>query len=166
MIRRKPRYQPGPKQPPRIILTEASIHALQDCLEPEIQKQYEGIAYLLGHSDGSTTLAVSALRPEARTTSGSFDVSLQAMAKVVRAAANLGLQVVGQVHTHPGRAYHSNGDKTGARIAYSGYASIVLPDYGRHLPSLDGAAFYIYRASRGFVVLDPSCITIAPMRVI
>jgi len=134
-------------------------------MDSEIRKGHEGIAYLLGQSNGTTTLAISAIRPDARTTRGSFTVASPAMAQVVRSAVKLGLQVVGQVHTHPGQAYHSDGDEDGTRIAYSGYVSIVLPDYGRHLPALDGVVAYMFRSIHGFVPLDPSRISIVPGRV-
>jgi proteasome lid subunit RPN8/RPN11 len=84
------------------------------------------------------------------------------MAKVVRAAVDRGLQVVGQVHTHPDDAYHSAGDEDGARIAYTGYVSVVLPDYGRHLPALTRAAAYFFQAGKGFVPIDAGAITIVP----
>ena len=50
-----------------------------------------------------------------------------------------GLQVVGQLHTHPGEAHHSAGDLEGMRIRYPGYFSIVVPDYGSQLPSFKHA---------------------------
>jgi proteasome lid subunit RPN8/RPN11 len=114
-------------------------------MAPEIAMGCEGIAYLLGQTDGATTLVVGTIRPESRTTPGSFSVSSVAMARIVRRANDLGLQVVGQVHSHPGQACHSAGDDEGARISYDGYVSIVVPDYGRRLPSLAGAAVYFYR---------------------
>jgi proteasome lid subunit RPN8/RPN11 len=86
------------------------------------------------------------------------------MARIVRSAANNGLQVVGQLHTHPGEAYHSDGDEYGARIAYSGYVSIVVPAYGRRLPALDGAAVFFFRNRLGFLQLDPSRFTIVSAR--
>lgn len=61
------------------------------------------------------------------------------MAETVRAAAVLRLAVVAQVHTHPKSAYHSESDIKGTNIRYSGFASIVLPDYGDALPALDRA---------------------------
>jgi proteasome lid subunit RPN8/RPN11 len=67
------------------------------------------------------------------------------MAGVVRKANDAGLQVIGQIHTHPRQAYHSDGDEDGAGIAYDGYVSIVFLNYGRQLPSLSGAAIYFYR---------------------
>ena len=161
----KPRYKPGPPPPPQLVISQACMDALAACLGPEIRSGQEGIAYLLGQSDGTTTVALAAIRPEAQVTRGSFLVSAPAMAKVVRAAVDRGLQVVGQVHTHPGDAYHSDGDDEGARIAFTGYASIVLPDYGRHLPALTRAVAYFYRAGNGFVALDAPCVIIVPATV-
>jgi proteasome lid subunit RPN8/RPN11 len=131
--------------PRRILLPEAAVDAIRDCLANEIAVGHEGIAYLLGQTNGETTLIVGSFRPDAETTIGSFKVSSQAMARVVRTATDAGLQVVGQIHTHPGTAYHSDGDVEGARIAYDGYVSIVVPDHGRKLPSFVGAAIYFYR---------------------
>lgn len=152
--RREPRFKSGAAPRPRLLLTEPCLAALSMCMQPEIRIGHEGICYLLGQTDGFTTLAVAAIRPEASTTERSFDVAAPAMARVVRSAVDLGLQVVGQVHTHPASAYHSSGDEVGARIAYAGYASLVLPDYGRRLPRLEGAAAYMYRAQRQFALLQ------------
>lgn len=145
--------------PRRLVLTQASMLAIRDSMAPEIERGHEGIAYLFGITNGTTTVVVGAIRPESRTSSGSFNVSSIAMARVVRAATNAGLQVIGQIHTHPGRAYHSGGDEEGARIAYEGYISIVVPDYGRRLPSLEGGAFYFYRAG-AFSELSPKSIKV------
>jgi len=131
--------------PTRVTLTESCLNAMRACMAPEIELGHEGVAYLLGLTTGDSTVIVGAIRPDSHTTIGSFNVSSVAMARVVRAAGNAGLQVVGQVHTHPGSAYHSGGDDDGARIAYDGYISIVVPNYGRELPALRGAAIYAYR---------------------
>jgi len=100
--------------------------------------------------------------PEARTTEGSFHVPPPAMLFCMRAAARFELQVVAQVHTHPGQAYHSDGDVEGARIRYPGYTSLVLPDYGRHLPSLAGAATYLWQKPHGWMELSADDIIIIP----
>lgn len=142
---------------PRLIVTEASLHAMRECVATEIALHHEGITYLLGQTNGTTTIVIGAIRPNANTTRGSFEVSSVAMARVVRTAASAGLDVVGQLHTHPTHAYHSEGDEEGARIAYNGYVSIVVPDYGHHLPSLAGAAIYFYR-NRSFTQLGAEAI--------
>lgn len=141
--------------PYKIVITNGCVQALTTCLAPERKKRHEGIAYLFGQTDGEITLAVGAIRPEADTTRGSFYVPPQAMAKIVRSVCEMNLKVIGQIHTHPGEAYHSSGDDEGARIAYSGYTSIVLPEYGRYLPNLTGAAIYMYQSDqKGFVELS------------
>jgi hypothetical protein len=84
------------------------------------------------------------------------------MAKVVRVAMGYGLQVVGQVHTHPKLAFHSDGDELGARIRYSGYVSIVLPEYGCALPDISEAAMFMYLAGKGFQPLDRDSVFAVP----
>lgn len=165
MFRSEPSYRPGPPPPPRFVLAESCVAALSECMEHEIRRGHEGIAYVLGQTDGTVTLAISAVRPEATTTRGSFFVSALAMARVVRAATRTGLQVVGQVHTHPGEAYHSDGDVEGARIIYRGFVSVVLPDYGRRLPTLDEAAVYMFWGEGGFVTIPPDRISVIPGRL-
>lgn len=146
----------------RIILTSTCVRGIQECLRPNIKKEHEGVCYLVGKTDGYISLAVSAIRPQAKTTSGSFFVDKPAMALIVRAAANYNLQVIGQLHTHPGQAFHSEGDNQGAHIAYDGYISIVLPDYGKSSPSFDGAAFFMYQTRIGFVEIQRSDFVIIP----
>jgi len=147
---------------PKLILTKACLDAVQTGLMPEITQGHEGIVYLLGRTDGKVTLGVSVFRPQARTTYGSFDVSAAAMAQCVACASELELQVIGQIHTHPGEAYHSDGDVEGARIRYAGYISLVLPDYGRPLPSLKGIAAYIWRTEGKWAELANDDIIIIP----
>jgi len=165
IFKRKPAYRPGPPHPPRFVLTEPCVEALYTCMGPEIHGGHEGVAYMLGQTDGTVTLAVAAVRPEAKMTRGSFSVSAPAMAKVVRTATRHGLQVVGQVHTHPGKAYHSDGDVEGAHIVYRGFVSVVLPDYGRDLPALDGAAVYMFRRKSGFIEVAAERVGIVPGRL-
>ncbi len=136
---------------------------MQQSVAAETAERHEGIAYLLGQTNGSTTIVLGAVRPESHTTRGSFNVSSLAMAKVVRKANDAGLQVVGQIHTHPGEAYHSDGDVEGARIAYEGFVSIVAPDYGRLLPSLARCAVYFFQEG-AFVMLRSGAITVTSGR--
>ena len=119
-----------------VVLTEHCLQEITQGMESNVQRRHEGIAYLIGLTTGTTTLAASARFPDAATTRGSFDVGNEEMAKVVGAAAGSNLQVVGQIHTHPMDAFHSNGDLEGMRIKYPGYFSLVLPKYGNLLPSL------------------------------
>lgn len=147
---------------PKLLITKGCWEAVCRALDPEIRKGHEGIVYLLGRTDGTVTLSVSVFRPRSVTTAGSFHVEPKAMAACVHAAGQFEMQVVAQLHTHPGQAYHSDGDVEGARIRYPGYASIVLPDYGRHLPNLGGAAAYLWSADHRWIELGLNDIIIIP----
>jgi len=149
-------------QPAKLLVTAKALDSLIVALVRSQQQRHEGIAYLLGRTDGATTLAVAVFAPDARTTAGSFHVRPRAMLSCMQAAARFELQVVAQVHTHPGQAYHSDGDVEGAKIRYPGYASLVLPEYGRHLPSLTGAAAYLWQKPHGWVELSDDDIIVIP----
>jgi proteasome lid subunit RPN8/RPN11 len=153
------------RQTPKLLMTEACLQQIRIGLEPEIRKGHEGIVYLLGRTDGVVTLAVSVFRPEAETTRGSFSVDSRAMAVAVRTAARFGLQIVAQVHTHPGAAFHSDGDVEGAKIRYGGYSSLVIPSFGRNLSSLAGVAAYMFVQEQGWNLLDQSSLMIVPANV-
>ena len=104
-------------------------------LRDSAQRGHEGIVYYVGVTNGTTTMALYAMLPEVGSTPRSVDVSARELGKISRASSEAGLQVVGQLHTHPRAAYHSDGDELGMRIRYPGYFSIVVPDYGTRLPS-------------------------------
>jgi proteasome lid subunit RPN8/RPN11 len=88
------------------------------------------------------------------------------MRHVVEAANTHGLQVVGQLHTHPGEAFHSDGDVAGALIRFGGFVSIVLPEYGKYLPDFRGAAIYMFSGGeRCWVDLTAADVSILPERL-
>lgn len=162
VLGRKPKSIPIVPQPAKLLVTTDALDDLRAALVRSQQRGHEGIAYLLGRTDGAVTLAAAVFAPEARTTAGSFHVSPRSMVSCMQAAARFELQVVAQVHTHPGQAYHSDGDVEGAKIRYPGYASLVLPEYGRHLPSLAGAAGYLWQKTHGWIELSDDDIIIIP----
>ena len=134
-FRRTP--QPLPRY--TVVMTTQCRDRIPDQLCGSVRRGHEGIVYFVGLTTGSTTLALSAMAPEADATPGSVDVSAMELGKVIRLAAMAELQVVGQLHTHPCGAYHSDGDLTGMRIRHPGYFSIVVPNYGAELPSFRDA---------------------------
>jgi proteasome lid subunit RPN8/RPN11 len=146
----------------RVLFAETFPYVLRKCIEPEITHKHEGLAYLFGQTDGKTTIILGVARAEAYTTPGSFEVSAVAMARVVRKINDAGLQLIGQAHSHPGQAFHSDGDDAGARIAYQGFVSIVVPDYGQHLPAMNGWAVYFFREGH-FAQLTGKDVSCVPM---
>ena len=134
-FRRTP--QPLPRY--TVVMTTQCRDQLTEQLRGSVRRGHEGIVYFVGLTTGSITLALSSMAPEADATAGSVDVSAVELGKVIRSAAMSELQVVGQLHTHPCGAHHSDGDLTGMRIRHPGYFSIVVPNYGAQLPSFKDA---------------------------
>lgn len=143
-----------------VTLKTAVIDALRPALDWYIAHEHEGVLYLFGSTDGVNTDIKALYAPRARTSWGSFKVAGPAMAEMIRAATDARMQVVGQLHTHPSVAYHSDGDFLGAQIRYPGYVSIVLPEYGNHLPQLQGMHAVVFDPDRKWRRLSPSAIVI------
>ena len=127
-----------------VAMTAQCLREITQGMDSTTQLSHEGIAYLIGLTTGTTTIAASARFPGAATTRGSFDVTSREMAKIVSEATKSNLQVVGQIHTHPVSAFHSEGDIRGMKIKHPGYFSMVLPAYGRLLPSLQDAHILLW----------------------
>ena len=88
------------------------------------------------------------------------------MAKLVSIATDLRLQIVGQVHTHPMKAAHSDGDEDGANIRFEGFISIVVPNYGAALPDFTGSAVYVFNAEKHWQELPLTSLQIVPSEII
>ena len=119
-----------------VVIASQCLEDVTEGMSPFAELGHEAIVYFVGLTTGTTTLALAAIFPEAVTTPGNVDVSAPEVGKIVRVATASGLQVVGQLHTHPRTAFHSAGDLSGMRIRYPGYVSIVVPEYGARLPLL------------------------------
>ena len=147
------RFRKSPKPVPRfvVILTAQCRDQLAEQLHCNTQRGLEGIIYFLGLTTGSTSLALLAVCPKSTTTPGSVDVTAIEIGKAVGLAAETELQVVGQLHTHPGHgpALHSGGDLLGMKIRHPGYFSIVVPEYGAELPSFEESDTLVW-SSEGF----------------
>jgi len=52
------------------------------------------------------------------------------------------LNIIAQLHTHPGSAYHSETDDRFAIATTAGCLSLVIPDFARHPFSLSACAVY------------------------
>jgi proteasome lid subunit RPN8/RPN11 len=105
----------------------------------EIMKQtgfpgqpHEGVVYWAGRRIGLESFVTTCIAPPTRTTRGSFATSSQANAKVIMYLGSNNLELIGQVHSHPGAFVgHSLGDDQGALMPYDGFLSIVVPHYAR-----------------------------------
>lgn len=109
---------------------ERTVEVLQESGTSE--ERHEGVAYWAGRRLGADVIVTTCIVPAARTTWGSFQTSSQTNAKVVMYLASAGLELLGQVHSHPGaHVDHSDGDDERALMPYEGFLSIVVPHYAR-----------------------------------
>lgn len=109
---------------------------------------HEGIVYLGGLEMMGGAIALTALSPRARTTRGSFTTDTDANTDVVIALGQLGLSLVGQVHSHPGAwVDHSDGDDDGALVRFEGYWSLVVPLFARDgMRPIERCGVHIFRS--------------------
>ncbi len=66
-----------------------------------------------------------------------------------------GLRLIGQVHSHPADAYHSDTDNEHAIANTIGCLSLVVPDFGAGEFNLANTAVYRMGASGEWLELDP-----------
>ena len=93
---------------------------------------HEGVAYWAGRRITEGCLLTTCIAPAAITSRGSFETSARANARVIAYLGTVGLELIAQVHSHPGDFVgHSDGDDRRALMPYEGFLSIVVPNYGR-----------------------------------
>jgi len=117
---------------PRILIHEGvlpqTVRVLQ--LSRDERSAHEGIVYWAGKMSPSAWIITTSVAPRAETTWGSFTTSAVSNAEVITFLAQHGLELLAQVHSHPGsRVAHSEGDDEGAFMPYENYLSIVVPNF-------------------------------------
>lgn len=145
---------------PRLILTSEVVSQLAKLLPKFVSGQgHENVAYLGGHDLGDLRFACSVIMPKAKTAPRYYDTDIASHAEVILALSDLDVEVVGQVHTHPGSAvYHSDGDDDLAFVKGEGFWSIVVPHYASNgiLP-VSQCGFHLY-ADGAFHLLTPEAV--------
>lgn len=97
-----------------------------------LRSRHEGIVYWAGRDFGTEWFVTTCLAPKANTTPGSYQTFRATNAKVISSMAGSSLQMLAQVHSHPGDwVEHSNGDNRGAFMPYENFLSVIVPSYGR-----------------------------------
>ena len=123
-----------PVAAPRLYLPEdvAETTASLVATYGTLAEPHEGIAYWAGVVTPESWMVTTVIAPDAITTPGSYRTSAVGNAQVIQAINQHHLELLAQVHGHPGDwVGHSAGDDTGAFMPYLGFYSIVVPAYGR-----------------------------------
>jgi hypothetical protein len=111
---------------------------------------HEGVAYWAGQRVAGGVVLTTCIAPAATTTRGSFETSARANAEVIAYLGSAKLELIAQVHSHPGDFVgHSDGDDRRALMPYEGYLSVVVPHYGREgMRPLTKCGVHIFERSK------------------
>jgi proteasome lid subunit RPN8/RPN11 len=126
----------SPAEAFRSILLHESIIAPTEAVLRQaggLFRRHEGIVYWAGcRLDVNTYIVTTCIAPAARSGPGFFLTSAVSNAAVIAELSRNHLELLAQVHSHPGAyADHSDGDTRGALMPYEGFVSVVVPDYAR-----------------------------------
>lgn len=84
-------------------------------------------------------------RPEQVVAADYFHISPLAMRRMMKHLRGQRMLIAAQVHSHPGRAYHSLADDRWAVVRHEGALSIVLPNFAQGITTrnfLNASAIY------------------------
>jgi proteasome lid subunit RPN8/RPN11 len=120
--------------PPTVYICESiwgdSVNLLQEARDE--RSAHEGILYWAGKSCNDYWLLTTCIAPQAITTRGSFQTTSASNAEVIKFLASNNLELLAQVHSHPGTLIdHSGGDDEGALMPYENFLSIIVPHYAQ-----------------------------------
>lgn len=117
-------------QIPRLIVPSALVAESERLLRG--WRKRETVIYWVGEAHQESAVVTSVIRPMQINTTGSFHVTRESNADIVVWLCARKLKLLAQLHTHPGSFVgHSNGDDLGAPLAFFGFYSLVVPNYGR-----------------------------------
>ncbi len=112
-------------------IAEASLEVIRGAAA----QQMEAFVAWAGNRHGQTFVFSGAIAPRQtahRTASGLLvTIDGEALFELNRACHQRGEVLAGQIHAHPGRAYHSQADDQLAFVTILGGLSIVVPDFAR-----------------------------------
>lgn len=117
----------------------------------------ESGAFLLGRcdEDGGTIRAFvfyDDIDPDALS-QGYVHLAGSALNKVWDSCAETGLEVLADVHTHPGRADQSPSDREHPMVAIRGHTALIIPNFARSALNLRAVGVYRHLGALKWVVL-------------
>ncbi len=118
------------------------------------ERRHEAGAFLLGRREGDLRIVTEIVYYD--------DLAADAYASgvcVLRGAAfatlwalcrERGLTVLGDVHTHGGRAFQSEADRTNPMVARDGHIAVIVPDFASGRPARDRLGLFEYRGDHAW----------------
>lgn len=143
----------------KIILPKLQIASVYKHLRASGEKGLEGVALWSGIFNSDTEFEIKSTIIPAQRAYSSDDGLLYVVGEDELHRINEWLYknrqtLISQIHSHPGRAYHSNTDDAYPIIARMGGVSIVVPDFAFRPFILEDWAVYRLFPQKGWVELN------------
>lgn len=142
----------------RIVVPGSIIETTDQFLSLSTREQVEVVVYWSGRREANGLYVRKAWFPRQTCSPYSFTVDAEALFELNIGLYRLGHELIGQVHTHPSEAFHSEADDENAVSLRSGTISIVVPEFGLFSVSDIGHAHYYERRQDVWVKLSPSAL--------
>ena len=137
------------------------VRAIDQLLPKKVRGvNHENVLYLAGVVDANIRTASMVIAPQAETSPGNFKTDRKSHQQVLRALSGLELEIVAQVHSHPGPTVgHSDGDDELAFIKGEGFWSLVIPNYcGKGMLPIEDCGIHCYTTGQ-FRILDERAVS-------
>jgi proteasome lid subunit RPN8/RPN11 len=148
----------------RLFVTDQVVDRTVDALRASRGPDgpHEGLVLWAGRQVLDVTVVTTAVVPESTHSWGRVSIDERQVAAAARAARAVGLGVVAQVHSHPGRdTRHSDGDDTMVLMPFEGMFSLVVARYGAD--GFDGVGVHQHQDGRWCRITNPTqVVTILP----
>ena len=113
----------------RYVVSREIVAASVERLRSLSDRRRESVLLWTGTDRGDEALVRRIVVPYQRASALHFDVPLRERLRIARELARCGEKLLVQLHTHPGRAFHSTVDDRLALPRHTGGLSIVIPDF-------------------------------------
>ena len=91
--------------------------------------RWESVVLWKGTQQGRRVMVQQIIVPHHQASLEHFDVPFEERLRIIRELAESGEKLIAQLHTHPGRAFHSRTDDRLALPRHTGAVSIVVPEF-------------------------------------
>lgn len=140
------------KQVKKLCVTREVLEETIKSLRAFGEQGCEGLVLWLGHINNDDSCEVEQVLTPPQDSIKSEDgvgyfVTSETLFSLNKFLSSSGLRLLAQVHSHPGRAYHSSADNRYCIVTVEGGFSIVVPNFG--FGPLDLLQWATYRLVRG-----------------
>lgn len=130
----------------RVLLRADLLDYTHETLRKIGEDLAEGLVLWAGRKRGTTFSVAAVIRPTQRAVESESGLSVRTDSAAIHQVNALlyknALELVAQVHSHPGEAYHSELDNAIPLVTTAGGLSLVVPDFARGPADLSTYAAY------------------------